>query len=262
MRTAIGKNELRVYFQPKLKLGEMQICGLEALVRWDRPGVGLVCPGEFIPVAEDTGLILDIGRWVLRQSCLENKKRREEGGRPIPISVNLSMKQFKDRNLGDMVLETLMETGVPPQLLELEVTESVVMEDAGITIETMKRLNEIGVRTGMDDFGTGYSSLSYIGKLPLQFLKIDQSFIKNACQPTGRSIIRAIVDMAKTLQLETVIEGIETRQQLEICMNLGCDQVQGFFVGRPVPAHELNGLLEADFSSATLNNAFVSSAKI
>ncbi len=243
---AIPNDELSVYYQPKLDLEKKRLSGMEALVRWERPGFGLVSPAEFIPIAEDTGLIWEIGKWVLMQACEQNKKWQNEGFNPLPVAVNLSPKQFRQGNLEDLIEQTLLKADLSPEFLDLEVTESAAMENKDETIKTLRKLRNLGVGVGIDDFGTGYSSLSYISSLPNKFLKIDKSFLKNINNKTDQSIINAIVDMARGLKLETIVEGVETETQFELCNRLGCCHVQGYLISRPLPAKDISRLLSCD----------------
>ncbi len=243
---AIPNDELRVYYQPKLDLESKKISGLEALVRWERPGFGLVSPGEFITIAEETGLIWEIGEWVLKQACEQNIIWQNEGFQPLPVAVNLSPKQFSQGDLEDLIKKTLLATGLAPEFLDLEVTESAVMENKDETIKTLRKLRDLGVGIGIDDFGTGYSSLSYISSLPNKFIKIDKSFLKNINSKTDQSIINAIVDMARGLNLETIVEGVETETQFELCNKLGCCHVQGYLISRPLPAKDISKLLSCN----------------
>ncbi|MFH1059653.1 MAG: PAS domain S-box protein [Pseudomonadota bacterium] len=244
LRQALLKNEFEVYYQPKVELASGRMVGLEALVRWQRPGHGLVAPAEFIPLAEETGLIVPIGHWVLKTACARTKLWLDLGHRDLRVAVNLSPRQFTQRNLVQMVAEVLADTGLPPDSLELEVTESVLMHSVEEAIATMEELNAMGVRLFMDDFGRGYSSLYHLKRFPMQALKIDRSFVQDVTSnPSDASIVNTIINMGRSLNLQVVAEGVETREQLEFLRDNQCDQMQGFLFSRPVPAEEIERLL-------------------
>jgi predicted signal transduction protein with EAL and GGDEF domain len=232
LRRALGKDELRVHYQPIVEAGSARLVGYEALVRWQHPERGLVMPGEFIQLAEDTGLILRIGEWVLRQAC--RWAQRADAARGVQVSVNLSPRQFNDPRLAEMVAQVLAETGLAPRLLELEITESTAMQHTDATLATLERLEQLGVSISIDDFGTGYSSLAYLRRFPVDKLKIDRSFVAVApADQEQAAIISAIVALAHALQIEVVAEGVETQAQREFLARCGCDFIQGYLIGRP-----------------------------
>jgi EAL domain-containing protein (putative c-di-GMP-specific phosphodiesterase class I) len=259
---AIGRGELRVHYQPKIDLMSNKIIGLEALVRWQHPRHGLVPPGEFIPLAEETGIILSIGQWVLHEACAQTRRWMDEArdsgtglgsdlnsdadASTLQISVNLSARQLAQPSLAQEVAQVLQETGLPPHLLKLEITESVVMGDAEHSIATLRGLKDLGVHLAIDDFGTGYSSLSYLRRLPMSTLKIDRSFISNlGTDREDTEIVRAIVNLAHTLGLDVTAEGVETPAQLEQLRTLGCDWGQGYFFSRPLTPEATAALLQS-----------------
>jgi EAL domain-containing protein (putative c-di-GMP-specific phosphodiesterase class I) len=212
---------------------------MEALVRWQHPDMGLVSPGEFIPLAEDTGLIVALDEWVLRTACAQNKAWQEVGLPRLRVSTNLSARMFRQAGLPELVSRVLDETGLDPDCLDLELTESSVMSDAEAAAETLRSLRELGVHVSIDDFGTGYSSLNYLKKFPADCLKIDQSFVRDAAtEPNDAAIVRAVITLARSLNLKVIAEGVETVEQLRFLRLLGCDEVQGYLLSRPLPAEE------------------------
>ena len=245
LRKAVERDELLLHYQPLVDMRTGRTMGTEALVRWQHPDYGLVSPGRFIPLAEETGLIVPISRWVLRTACAQNKAWQEQGCPPAAVSVNLSARLLHEDGLVDMVSEILAETGLDPRYLELELTESALMENADTAITVLGELKNLGVRVSLDDFGTGYSSLSYLKKFPIDSVKIDQSFVKDiTTNPDDAAIASAVVAMSHSLKLKVIAEGVETLEQLEFLKSLDCDEIQGYFISRPVPAAELEQLLE------------------
>jgi EAL domain-containing protein (putative c-di-GMP-specific phosphodiesterase class I) len=239
LRRALSRNELRVYYQPIVALASSDVVEYEALVRWQHPERGLVSPGEFSPIAEDTGLIVPIGQWVLEQACLQAQQLSSAGGAPV-ISVNLSARQFQDPALLDTVRRALSAAQLNPRRLKLEITESTVMRDAESAIATLRELKGLGVQVAIDDFGTGYSSLGYLKQFPLDTLKIDRSFVSGLGQdPQDTAIVRSVLALAKTLGLTVTAEGIETDAQRELLLELECARGQGFLFARPLPAEDL-----------------------
>ena len=219
--------------------------GAEALIRWDSKELGLVSPGKFIPLAEATGLIVPIGEWVLRTACRQNKAWRDQGYPPLLMSVNLSPRQFQQKNLVELVSEVLRECGLDSRMLELEITEGTVMRQTDRAISQLDRLHALGVEISIDDFGTGYSSLTYLKRFPVQRLKIDQSFVRDiTTDAQDAAIVKAIVAMARGLQLEVVAEGVETREQLAFLARLQCDEYQGYYFSKPLPAPEFEQLMQ------------------
>ncbi|MFT7678341.1 MAG: EAL domain-containing protein (putative c-di-GMP-specific phosphodiesterase class I) [Planctomycetota bacterium] len=242
---ALSNNELRVFYQPRVAIGTRQILGMEALIRWQHPQLGLVFPAQFIPLAEETGLITPIGEWVLREACRQNQEWREAGLPPIRVSVNLSPVQFRDPNLYKVVVDALEQSGLSCDGLELEVTESMLMNDPKVTIATLRELKAAGLKISIDDFGTGYSSLSYLKQFPIDSLKIDRSFVQDVTtNPDDAAIATAIILMGHSLKLNVVAEGVETESQLAFLSVLQCNEIQGYLFSPPVPADKAMLLLE------------------
>ena len=244
LRRALQNDELYLLYQPQLDVRSSEIVGVEALVRWRHPERGVISPTEFIPLAEETGLIVPIGEWVLRTACNQARAWQRHDRRALRMAVNLSAKQFKDENLSQIVLSALDETGLDPKLLELELTEGTLMDDAKATLSTLERLRAIGVYLSIDDFGTGYSSMNYLKRFDVRALKIDRSFICGLPQDSeNAAITRAIIAMAHGLKMAVVAEGVETDEQLVLLEEYGCDMVQGYFLGRPSTAEAITQML-------------------
>ena len=244
LHQAIARNELELYYQPQVDVKTGQVVGAEALLRWHHPELGMILPDRLIPVAENTGLIVSIGEWVLRTACLQNADWQRRGFLPLVVSVNLSALQIRQNSFQRMVQDALACSGLAPQYLELELTESLLMESANTTMSNMQQLTQIGVRLSVDDFGTGYSNLSYLRRFPLAKLKIDRSFVREAPSNNGDvAIVRAVIGLAHTLNLKVIAEGVETREQYDFLRDEGCDQIQGFFFARPGPAADLFNML-------------------
>jgi diguanylate cyclase (GGDEF)-like protein/PAS domain S-box-containing protein len=237
LRFALEREEFLLDYQPKVNLETGEITGVEALIRWQPPNRGLVPPAQFVPIAEDCGLIIPIGRWVMREACRQARAWQDAGLPPLPIAVNVSAVEFRDRGFVEGVRKILSETGLPAQYLELELTEGVLMKDAESATSVLLELKAMGIHLAVDDFGTGYSSLSYLRKFPIDALKIDQSFIhQNTTTSDEATIVSAVIAMARSLRLRVVAEGVETLEQLMFLRALQCDEAQGFYSGRPVPA--------------------------
>jgi diguanylate cyclase (GGDEF)-like protein len=246
LHQAVANHELELYYQPKVDLKTGQISGVEALIRWRRPGIGVIPPDRFIPIAEDCGLILPIGEWVLRTACVQAVAWRREGHPPIRIAVNLSARQFRQQDVAAMVRTTLEETGLAPDSLELELTESVLMQDCDAIAHTLRELKALGVVLSLDDFGTGYSSLSYLKDLPIDVVKIDRSFLDDVTTSAeGASLTRSIIAMAESLHMETVAEGVETEAQLSFLNRHRCHAMQGYYFSHPVTGDEIADMLSA-----------------
>ncbi|MCZ8515829.1 EAL domain-containing protein [Paenibacillus filicis] len=252
LHKALDRNEFVLVYQPQLHFESGQITGVEALVRWQHPRRGMVSPVEFIPLAEETGMIVPIGEWVLRTACRQNKAWQDAGYGPMRVAVNLSAYQFKQSNIVQKVDEILQETGLKPEYLELEITESISMQNADYVIETLDQLNRLGIQISIDDFGTGYSSLSYLRDFPIHRLKIDRSFVNDITASDGDAVIAAsIIAMARSLNLEVIAEGVETEKQFEFLLSKGCNEMQGYFISKPLPAEAITDRLLINKITAT-----------
>ena len=253
LRYALEREELVVYYQPRLNLASGRIVGMEALVRWQHPVLGLVPPGRFIPLAEETGLIVPISEWVLETACKQTTKWLDSGYPPLQVAVNLSARQFQSPGLVERVDSILQESGLAPELLELEITESITMQDVDFTILTLRKLSDMGIHIAVDDFGTGYSSLSYLKNFPIHTLKIDQSFVRELHRDSyNAAIVNTVIYLAQNLNLKVIAEGVETEQQLAFLRDQRCDEMQGFLFSRPVPMDEFERLLQENMESAFL----------
>lgn len=239
LRKAIEQDQLVLYYQPQLDLASGDLIGSEALLRWQHPEMGMISPGDFIPLAEKTGLIVIIGEWVLRSACAQNKAWQQAGWPPIRVAVNISARQFREPGFFEMVERVLDETGLDPEWVELEITESLIMENVGDAIMTLNKLKERGVHLAIDDFGTGYSSLSYLKRFPLTHLKIDQSFVRDVTTDENDAAITiSIIVLARSMGLKVIAEGVETKEQLCFLRQNDCQQGQGYLFSRPIPADE------------------------
>lgn len=244
LRRAVERNEFVLHYQPQKNISSGQVIGVEALVRWQHPVEGLLLPGTFIPLAEETGLVVLIGDMVLREACRQARAWQDQGLPPLRIAVNVSARQFLENSLIDQVASALQAAGLDPQWLELELTESLIMRDVEGAIERMHALKELGVSIAIDDFGTGYSSLSTLRRFPLSRLKIDRSFIADIPEKAGdMAITSAIVSLGRTLELEVVAEGVETEEQAQFLEGAGCEMFQGFLFAKPLPASEVGNLI-------------------
>ncbi|WP_103668652.1 EAL domain-containing protein [Pseudanabaena sp. BC1403] len=249
IRQALERSEFQVFYQPQINLVTGEVDCMEALARWLHPELGWVPPNQFIPAAEEHGLIVRLGEWVLRTACEQNREWQKQGLPPIRMAVNFSAKQFQVIDLCDRIMKILAETDLEPQYLEIEITESLVMQDQHITITMLKELKSLGMSVSIDDFGTGYSSLSYLRLLPVSKVKIDASFIRETPQnKDDAAITSAIIAMAHSLNLRVIAEGVERKEQLEFLRSLDCEAVQGYLFSRPVPAHEATLLLQAQLN--------------
>ncbi|MVP00641.1 bifunctional diguanylate cyclase/phosphodiesterase [Paenibacillus lutrae] len=239
LRKAVQRQELVLHYQPQISTKNSRMIGVEALVRWKHPVRGMISPVVFVPIAEESGMILEIGTWVLREACLQMSRWHQAGGPLIPVSVNLSAQQFHHSNLVDAVKSILLETGLQPQYLELEITEGMMMDHA-VSSAILQEISELGVRISLDDFGTGYSSLSYLKQFPIHKLKIDRSFITDITNnPSDQAIVATIISMANHLKLDVIAEGIETKDQLDILTEKECREIQGYYFSKPLPANEV-----------------------
>jgi diguanylate cyclase (GGDEF)-like protein len=237
LRRAVEHSEFELHYQPKVDLATGTMNGMEALLRWRHPELGLVPPAEFVPALEETGLIVPVGEWVLAEACRQLDGWARAGLAPVPIAVNLSAKQFRQRDLDAVIGRVLAQRGIPGSLLELEVTESCLMEDSWDAAGQLRALRASGMRISVDDFGTGYSSLAYLTRLPLSALKIDRGFVDAALSdPNAAAIVKMVIEMARNLRYDVIAEGIETERHVEFLLRQGCGQGQGYFFGKPMPA--------------------------
>lgn len=244
---ALEKKQFILHYQPQFDLSSGRVIGVEALIRWQHPEMGMIQPGEFIPLLEETGLIVPVGEWVLRTACLQNKRWQDAGLAPIRMAVNLSAIQFRKHGLSCTIRKILQETGLYPEYLELEITENIAMHAEEMVIAILDELRDIGIQIAIDDFGTGYSSLSYLKRFPIDKLKIDQSFVRD-CKGdiNDGGIVMAIIGVGRSLKLKVIAEGVETLMQADFLKLHGCDEVQGYFYGKPMEGGELAHLLGRD----------------
>jgi diguanylate cyclase (GGDEF)-like protein len=246
LRRALQNQEFLLHYQPKVSVDSLEITGVEALVRWHHPQLGLISPAEFIPLAEDTGLIIPIGQWVLKEACLQNKRWQNQGFARIRMAVNISARQLHDQAFADTVIRTLRETDLEPEYLELELTESSIMQNVELAANVLSRLKAMGIYCSIDDFGTGFSSLASLKRLPINALKIDKSFVSEApSEPDDAALVLAIITLAHNLRLKVIAEGVETEEQLRLLHLLRCDEIQGALFSKPLPADALESLLDS-----------------
>nr|HEV7954006.1 EAL domain-containing protein [Candidatus Acidoferrales bacterium] len=254
LRVALEHEEFSLHYQPKIDLGTGAVTGVEALLRWKHPERGFIPPAQFIPIAEDTGLIVPIGQWVLREACRQSRAWLDSGFAPVPMAVNISAVEFRSKDFVESVRAILHESKLDPQCLELELTESVLMKHAESTVTMLKALKEIGVRLTVDDFGTGYSSLSYLRQFPVDSLKVDQSFVHEiSSDKDDAAIVSAVISMGNSLKKRVIAEGVETREQLDFLTAEGCEEAQGYYFNRPMVADQFAKLLEAGVSHMIAN---------
>jgi diguanylate cyclase (GGDEF)-like protein/PAS domain S-box-containing protein len=245
LRKAISQNQFALYYQPQFDLQSGALIGCEALIRWQHPEMGLIPPNDFIPLAEETGVIIEIGEWVLKTACLKNKQWHNDGHERFRTAVNISVRQFREPGFLEMVERVLDETGLEPQWLELEITESLLMEDIDGAIAILSRLKDKGIHIAIDDFGTGYSSLSYLKRFPLSHLKIDRSFVRDiVTDENDASITMAVIALAHSMNLKVIAEGIETKEQLDFLTRKGCEFGQGYLYSPPLPEEQFLTLLQ------------------
>jgi EAL domain-containing protein (putative c-di-GMP-specific phosphodiesterase class I) len=250
LRRAIENGELELHYQPTVDVDSGKITGMEALLRWRHPEKGLIMPMEFIPLAEETGLIVPLGEWVLREACAQNKAWQDRGLPRLRVSVNISGVQWRKDDIVECVARALRESGLDASYLELEITESVVMQNAAKTVGMLEQLSRMGVHLSIDDFGTGYSSLSYLKRFQVNTLKIDRAFIRDiASDHEDSAIVQAIVALAHSLQLQVVAEGVENDTQLQHLKRLGSDEYQGFFRSKPLPGEQFERFLKAEMQA-------------
>jgi EAL domain-containing protein (putative c-di-GMP-specific phosphodiesterase class I) len=251
LRKGLERDELEVHYQPFYTLDGLKIVGAEALVRWRHPVNGVLSPGRFIPIAEETGLILPLGRYVLEQACAQIRSVRERLHLDLPISVNLSPRQFQENGLLSQVAAALDATGLPSEALIFEITETMVMQDLAGASEIMKKLNRLGVRLAIDDFGTGHASLAYLKQFPVHEVKVDSAFVKEVADSrVDSAIVGAVIDLANAIGIAAVAEGVETADQVAGLQTLGCQVAQGFFFSPPLRAKEFDKLLNRHFGGA------------
>ena len=245
LRYAIEKNELFLHYQPQYSLTTGKISGMEALVRWHHPSLGILPPNEFIPIAEETGLIQYIGAWTLKTACLINKKWQDLNLIPIPISVNLSSTELINGDIIDTVKSALKDSQLAPEYLEIEITESSLISNQERCMEILAELHQIGIYISIDDFGTGYSSLNYLKQLPVDSLKIDRSFVQDInTDPNDAAIVKAVIALAHNLELTVIGEGVETIEQQTFLQENNCDEIQGFYYSKPLPKDEMEQFLQ------------------
>ena len=253
LRYALEQREFVLYYQPKMDLETEAITGAEALIRWRQPGRGIVLPEKFIPIAEQCGYIVPIGRWVLREACRQIQSWLDAGVAPMPVAINISAVELRSKNFVRGVRAVLQDTGLDPRHLEFELTETALMQDPKSTVEVLKSLKEIGVRLTLDDFGTGYSSLSYLKRFPIDALKIDKSFVRGLCtNASDANIVSAVINMGKSFRLKVIAEGVETRQQLRMLQAQQCAEGQGNYFQAPIAGDEFAKLLKSDLSTPAL----------
>ena len=246
LHRAVDRNELRALYQPQVEAASGRVVGFEALMRWQHPGLGLIPPARFIPLAEDNGQIVRMGAWILREACQQAaawQSLAPSGGAGLRIAVNLSARQFGDPEVARHVEEALLASGLAPALLELEITEGTAMQDLHHTLELLRRFKAMGLKLAIDDFGTGYSSLAYLKRFPLDVLKVDQSFVRHLCtEREDRAIANAVITLAHSLGLKVIAEGVESQQQHDLLLDMGCDEIQGYLHGQPMAARTDSGL--------------------
>ncbi|GJH38983.1 EAL domain-containing protein [Paraburkholderia hospita] len=253
LRRALRDNEFLLHYQPQVDIETGQVVGMEALVRWSDPEVGLIPPSQFIPVAEESGLIGPLSEWVLREACRQNKAWQDEGLPAARVSVNLSARQFQQRDIAKLVMQVLEETGLDPQYLELELTESTIMRNAEEAVSMLNELHALGIGLAIDDFGTGYSSLSYLKRFPVDRLKIDRSFVSDIGESSDdETITSAIIALAHSLNLQVIAEGVETSTQLDFLKERACDEMQGYFFAKPMPHDAIPGMLQRGAENAAV----------
>jgi len=250
LRGAVERNEMMVYYQPQEDLKTGELIGMEALVRWQHPTRGLVSPLEFIPLAEETGQILALGEWVMLTACRQLKEWQDKGYTSVRMAVNLAGRQLESSNIVECIAKVLEETGINGSQLELEITESTIMEHAEEVIKTLEKIKQLGVMLAVDDFGTGYSSLSYLKRFPIDLLKIDRAFVSDiTSDKVDADIVTTIIALAHSLGVKVIAEGVETVMQKEFLAKEGCDYMQGYLLGKPVPADEFEASFFVEASS-------------
>lgn len=251
LRRAIDREELEVYYQPQIEYASGKVVGAEALVRWHHPTLGFLPPAEFIPLAEDTGVIEELGAWVMRTACAEAGRWHAEGFEDVRIAINVSTREFRNPNFYERMLETLQQTGLDPRKLEVELTETTMMANTNAAVELLRKIRKLGVKIAIDDFGTGYSSLSYLKRLPIDTLKLDRSFVNGATSdPDDAALVMAVITLAHNLRLKVIAEGVETEEHLRFLRLLRCDGGQGYLFGKPMPAAVFRSSLDRELDYA------------
>ena len=245
LHRALERREFVLHYQPQVSLYTGRVTGVEALIRWRHPEKGMISPAKFIPLAEETGLIVLIGEWVLQTACAQMRTWREAGLPPLRVAVNLSAQHFKQPGLDETVRRILQETGADPRRLDIELTESTLAQNPDVVAGILNKLEQLGVQISVDDFGTGYSSLSYLKRFPVDVLKIDQSFVRDiVTDPDDAALVMAIIGMAHALRIQTLAEGVETEAQLDFLRKHRCDAMQGYYFSKPLPAEDIAALLK------------------
>jgi diguanylate cyclase (GGDEF)-like protein/PAS domain S-box-containing protein len=263
LRYALGRNEFLLHYQPKVDLQGGRITGVEALIRWEHPERGLIYPSQFVPIAEECGLIVAIGRWVLREACRQARAWSGAGLGVVPIAVNVSASEFEDKDFLSCIRATLIASGVEPAKLELELTESVLMQDAESTVRTLAALKAMGVQLAIDDFGTGYSSFTYLRRFPVDALKLHQSFVQEiTADAKDATIVDAMINIGKSLKRRVIAEGVETRAQLNFLQRHGCAEGQGYYFSRPIAAEQVGTLLKSVSGTGAFNSQFEEIARV
>jgi diguanylate cyclase (GGDEF)-like protein/PAS domain S-box-containing protein len=253
LRHALTNGELCLHYQPQISLTTGAVTGMEALLRWTSPKLGNVSPGQFIPIAEETGLIVPIGEWAVMTACSEGKALQDELGMDLTVSVNLSPRQFQQKNLVEMIEAALLRSGLPAKNLEIEITENMLMVNSGDNLDKLQQIRELGIRISIDDFGTGFSSFSYLLQYQVDRLKIDQSFVKKSVtDANAAAVVRTIIAMSHGLNIRVVAEGVETDEQLRFLLRRKCDEAQGYFIAKPTPAHAFCAVVRAYVSSVSV----------
>jgi EAL domain-containing protein (putative c-di-GMP-specific phosphodiesterase class I) len=256
LRRALERSEFESHYQPNIRLSDRTIVGVECLVRWNHPERGMVPPDEFIGIAEETGAIVEIGNWVIQEACAAGRLMTEQHGAPLSIAVNISPRQFRDPNLVETIRQSLRQAHLDPGCLEVEITETRLMEDVGAAAEFVQRLHRLGIRLAIDDFGTGYSSLNYLKKFPISTVKVDRSFVTDIPESSDdMEITAAVIAMAHRLRMQVVAEGVETHAQLEFLTEQGCDYAQGYLFSRALPLQEIRKLLGSEAIALLRNGA-------
>ncbi len=246
LKRAIEKQEFKLFYQPSVDLGTGKVVGMESLLRWEVSDIGMMPPSEFIPVAEESGLIVPLGEWVLKTACMQNKIWQDKGLPRLTVAVNLSGRQFHHQDLVEKVASALQESKLDPQCLDLEITETYAMQDADFSLAILRELKSLGVHISLDDFGTGYSSLSVLKHFPIDTLKIDRSFVKDlATDPKEEAIVSAVIILAHSLGMDVVGEGVETAAELAILKKHHCDKIQGYYFSRPIPVADFEALVRS-----------------